>query len=87
VLEVIDQVEALCHHPFYEVSPDPVGGPVLIFEHEFLWEADDRPGPWWPWPPDGTERVVGWAGQASGSGSRSSRRRSKPGCTNSTASP
>lgn len=22
-------------------------------------EADDRPGPWRPWPPDGTERVGG----------------------------
>ncbi len=71
VVEVIDQGEALGDGAFHDVSPDPVGGPELVFEgvggfdHEsaiLLSEADDRPGPWRPWPPDRTERVV-WEGR------------------------
>jgi len=31
-VEVIDQGESLCQDPFHDVSPDPVGGPELVFE-------------------------------------------------------
>jgi len=31
-LEVMDELEALGHDDLHDVSPDPVGGPELVFE-------------------------------------------------------